>query len=296
MKYELGFFEDFIKTECRKNKKTSPQSNVPDFEKKKTAIEDEVDRVKKTLAEHIFQVDNEGRIELFVQHHQAKIISMADKVVSHLTKEDSVNIKAISSEHSRINLCKVLLQNFEGLLNYIEAYFSKYFDQDQKIPDAYAFISAKELEGQLDTLLKIFEEQKLDGELSRVVLFPIQNFINNSSRGITFRRLIYLKYVAKEFMRLASETDTFSEAVYERLFYLNFNNHYFRQFAVNKIRNVVDALPSMAEQMEYLSLTLKKLNQAQVKPAFALKPEHHSIKNVIAIWLEEEIHYIEKKR
>jgi hypothetical protein len=45
----------------------------------------------------------------------------------------------------------------------------------------------------------------------------------------------------------------------------------------------------MSAQLEHLSLTLKKLNQAQVKPTFGLKPLRESLKNLLSNWLEEEI-------
>lgn len=296
MKYELGFFEEFITKECRKNRRLSPNSIVPDFTKKKLLIENEAERIKKSLAEHVFQVDNESRIELFIQHHQAQIIRLADKVVTQINSEESSTIRAITPEHSKINLCKIVLLSFEGLLNYIEAYFSKYFDQDHKIPDAYAYISAQELEEQKKALSNLFNERKLDKNLSDIILFPIENFLANTNNGITFRRLIFLKYITKELSRLSDQPGNYTEAVFEHLFYLNFNNNHFLRFATNKIRVEVDKLASMAEQLEHLSLTLKKVNQAQVKPSFALKPEHDSVKNIFGAWLEEEIHFIEKRR
>ena len=66
-------------------------------------------------------------MELFVQRHQAHIIRLADKVATAIDKEDPMNIKQISSGHTKLNLYKVLLLAFEDLLNYIEVHFTKYF-------------------------------------------------------------------------------------------------------------------------------------------------------------------------
>lgn len=104
-----------------------------------------------------------------------------------------------------------------------------------------------------------------------------------------------MKYLLKELFSLNSKPD-FSEALFEHLFYLNFNSYHFLLFATAKIRSEVETLPSMTAQLEHLSLTLKKLNQAQVKPSFGLKPLRESLKNLLSNWLEEEIHFIEKKR
>lgn len=103
-------------------------------------IEQEVERIKKSFVNQLFQIENESRIELFIQHHQAHIIRLANKVATEIDKDESMKLKEITSGHTRLNLCKVLLGSFEDLLNYIETHFSKYFDQDQQIPDTYALI------------------------------------------------------------------------------------------------------------------------------------------------------------
>lgn len=179
MKFELEFFDEFIKKECRKNKKLAPSSIIPDFSKKCSLIEQEIERIKKSFTNHLFQIENESRIELFIQHHQAHIIRLANKVATAIDKDESMNLKDITPGHTKLNLCKVLLGSFEDLLNYIETHFTKYFDQDQLIPDSYANISRKEFKEKLETIDKIFSEQKMDDQLSLIVLFPIKRFINN---------------------------------------------------------------------------------------------------------------------
>lgn len=295
MKFELEFFNEFLKNEC-KNKKSKPSSIIPDYPKKRLLIEQEVERIKKSFVEHLFQVENESRFELFIQHHQAHIIRLANIVATSMDKEEALNLNSISAEHTRLNLCKVLLHAFENLLNHIEIRFTKYFDQDQNIPDTYAHISIKEFRERLKDIRRIFVEHEVNNEFTDIVLFPINQFVNDPEKqNITFRRLIYMKYLVKGLSALASKPN-FSESIFEYLFYLNFNSYHFLQFATIKVRGEVEALPSLTDQLEHFSLTLKKLNQAQVKPSFALKPHRDSLKNLFSDWLEEEIHYAEKKR
>lgn len=127
MKFELESIEEFIKSECKKSKK--PLTEIEDFSGKRLFIEQEVERIKKGFSEHLLKVENESRIELFIQHHQSQIIRLADKVVTVIDKEESLNIREISIANTGLDLCKVLLRGFEELLYYIETYFSKYFDQ-----------------------------------------------------------------------------------------------------------------------------------------------------------------------
>ncbi|MCX8489462.1 MAG: hypothetical protein ORN54_00160 [Cyclobacteriaceae bacterium] len=296
MKFELEFFDEFIRKECRKNKKLAPSSIIPDFSKKCSLIEQEVERIKKSFTNHLFQIENESRIELFIQHHQAHIIRLANKVATAIDKDGSMNLKDITPGHTKLNLCKVMLGSFEDLLNYIETHFSKYFDQDQQIPATYAIISIKEFRDKLEIAYKVFAEKGVGKELTDTVLFPVHQFVNvPEKQQVTFRRLIYMKYLLKELHKL-KDNPSFSESVFEHLFYLNFNSFYFLQLATTKIRNEVEGLHSIISQLEHLSLALKKLNQAQVKPSFALKPNRDSLKDLLSNWLEEEIHFIEKRR
>ncbi len=297
MKFELEFFDEFIKKECRKNSKAS-SSAIADFTKKKILIIQEVDRIKKSFITQLFQVEHECRLELFIKNHQAHIIRLADKVATMIDKEESLNLKSITSGHTRLNLYKILLQSFEDLLNYIEVHFVKYFDQDQKIPDAYALLSEKEFDEKLQRLISTFRERQVDERLIEIVLYPLQQFVSKpEKRNVTFRGLIYLKYLANGLLKLSeSQTTNPSESIYEYMFYLNFNSYHLLKYATVKIRNEIEGLPSMAAQLEYLSLKIKKLNQAHVKPSFAFKIKRESLKSLLSNWLEEEIHFIEKKR
>jgi hypothetical protein len=141
----------------------------------------------------------------------------------HLSKNqllscDKVELNKIGAEPTRLNLCKVLLQAFENLLNYIEAHFTKYFDQDQKIPDTYAHISVKEFREKLEVIRKLFVENGVDKEFTELVLFPVNRFVETpEKKNLTFRSLIYKKYLVKELIALKDKPN-FSEAVFEHLF------------------------------------------------------------------------------
>jgi hypothetical protein len=188
---------------------------------------------------------------------------------------------------------------FEDLLNHIEAHFTKYFDQDQKIPDAYIFISVKELEESLNNLQNLFKEKKVEEKLSLLVLYPIIQFTDiPQKQSFSFRRLIYLKYLIKSLFKILEEPreQDYSQTIYEFLIYLNFNNHHFVQYSVTKVKSELERMDSFQAQLEHLSLLIKNLSQAQVKPDYALKPGRPTIKVNLLNWLEDEVHYIEKRR
>lgn len=297
MKFELEFFEEFIAKECKKSAKIN--SVVSDYQKKLYAIEAESDRIKKCFVRHFFEAKNDRQMEQFIQQHQAHIIRLADKVSTIIDKESVHNLKNITSGTSRLNLCKVLLLVFEDLLNYIEVHFTKYFDQDQKLPDAYIFISVKEFEENLNNLQNLFMEKKVDEKLSLLVLYPLAQFTDIPQKQFfSFRRLIYLKYLVKCLFKILEEPQQqdYSQTIYELLIYLNFNNHHFVQYSVTKVKSELERKDSLQSQLEHLSLVIKNLSQSQVKPDYALKPGRTNIKILLLNWLEDEVHYIEKRR
>ncbi len=297
MKFELEFFEEFVTKECRQNAKLN--SSIIDYQKKVDVIEAESERIKKCFVRHLFEAKNDRKMEQFIQQHQAHIIRLADKVATIIDQESVHNLKNITSGTSRLNLCKVLLLVFEDLLNYIEVHFTKYFDQDQKIPDAYIFISVKEFEENLNTLQNLFKAKQVEEKLSLIVLYPIIQFTDIPQKQFfSFRRLIYLKHLVKSLFKILEDNNqqNYSQTIYEFLIYLNFNNHHLVQYSVSKVQTELERMDSLQAQLEHLSLLIKNLSQTQVKPDYALKPGRPLIKNLLLNWMDDEVHYIEKRR
>lgn len=297
MKFELEFFEEFIKNECRHSKRKNPKPEVADFPSKCKSIEDEVQRIKKVFRDRLFQMTDEKLLEHYIQRHQDFIIKLANRVASALDKNHQLTDE-ISPGHTRSNLCKVLLNALEELLTFIERHCSKYFDLDQRISDAYSFLSVKEFEEDYKNLKELLTSKKVDGEMIRIILFPLHQFITDKEKqSITFRRLIFLKYLVKDIQRLIKNfpKESLSNALYEHMFYLNFNGHYFVNYTIDRIRTELQNLTTVRDQLDLLSHTLKSLNQIQVKPSFGLKHNRDSLRDQLLKWLKEEIYYIEKK-
>ena len=128
-------------------------------------------------------------MELFVQRHQAHIIRLADKVATAIDKEDPMNIKQISSGHTKLNLYKVLLLAFEDLLNYIEVHFTKYFWPRSENTRCLCTNIKKGVSRKIGEPTQNILRKKVESELARIVFFPIKQFGNvPEKRVITFPR------------------------------------------------------------------------------------------------------------
>lgn len=295
MKFELDFFEDFIQREL--NTGNSVHRTVKDFTNKVKDINNEVERIKKGFRSHLFNLENESRFEVLIQHHQTHIISLADQVLQLIDTDAIWDYEVITADHTTLNLCKVLLSALKDLLSFIETYFSKYFNLDSTLPICYAIISAQEVIATVDVLKSIAVPEKIDSSLLDIILFPVIEFSQHCERTkATFRRLIFIKILLKElFLLLQSETPSPID-VYRKMCYLNFNSYYYLAYVIKGISLEVQELPTVADQLDRLSYLRKELNQLQVKPGVALKPDRATIQDQIATWLTEEIYYTEKKQ
>ena len=190
-------------------------------------------------------------------------------------------------------------KNLEALLTFIETYLSKYFDLDQKIPDAYMLLERGSLKEIVTTAKKNAFDKGIDGRLIEIALFPIDDFMDEGPRkNITYRRLIYFKGLMQDLNSLlqsGGETDLKSEVI-QLLVYRNFNSHYLLVYLTATIRLEVQSQPTLSAQMDKFNYWTKLFNQFHVKPGSALKYDMSSIKDQLVTWLEQEITYLEKKK
>jgi hypothetical protein len=166
-----------------------------EFEEKKKFITSEVERLKTLLITQPLAIESERLLELFIQHHQLRVVQMVDRISRRC---DPATLWAIDKPDSQMSMVKLSFKKLEELLTFIETHFSKYFDVDQKIPDAYSFLEKRSLRVPSGVAEKK-AAQHLDRELVHIAFFPFNDFTNEESeKSITYRRLIYLKALLRD--------------------------------------------------------------------------------------------------
>jgi hypothetical protein len=192
MKFELNIIQTIIH-------QLNPQNlNNKDFEhqfnKYKSLSDKETERIKKAFIEETFSLKKDRHIEKYIQHHQTAMIRCTDNLLKYFKPKDLNEIYKINDTPSIINLYKHIYCNLEDLLSYIESYFSKYFNLEDKIPDSYRFIAHHEFKEKLSEFNKEFNKKvvKSKCELVPIALNPINRFKSNPGM-ITSKYLIYLK-------------------------------------------------------------------------------------------------------
>lgn len=294
MKYELEALEEFINFLINTYRDEAPDFVIPQFNTKEQFIFAKAFSITRELKSLLFELENESRLETLVQFHQATIIQLVDQL------SDSLGQVGASAEGAtKFQLWKLLNDQLEILLTFIESHLSKYFDLDKKIPNPYMLLEKNSFNEKLQGIHSQMQTRGIDPVLAELILFPVNAALQMKiDFSITYRRLIYIKQLLKD-LDIVLSTDTGSPAfedIFKLLVYLNFNSSYLIHYVIKKITGEAQEQNHVAGQLEGLCRWLKILNQCHTKPSFALKSSRPSLQEQLTTWLTEEICFIEKKK
>lgn len=122
----------------------------------------------------------------YVQVNQAILIRLLDKLYSY-KQDPRINDKIFS-------LYRTLSQHLEHTLDFMEDFFSNYFDRNEKVPAAYLIISLEELCNQLELLRMTFHSSKaIDLGLANILINNFNRFCTQNKNGPTYYQLMYQK-------------------------------------------------------------------------------------------------------
>jgi len=281
VKYELGEIERII----------NEGEHKADF--KKTTINSldeqlriEVERIKKTLVHEVFTFEDERHLERYIQFHQSVLIGLLDKL------DRSSQVKSPRQEFFRL-----IHAHLDQVLRFIERHFAKYFDQDAKAPDGYLSLARKDAQESIDLLTKSFADRNADEKLVFLLLHVLQNIVDSTpDKGITFRQVMYAKEMRKELVRLLERKPggELNEELRQIMYYLNYNSVKVITYHAHYISTLMDSAETRTEKIEKLSLVLKNISQAQVKPEIRYNQQAPSLKDQLMEFITVEMEYQER--
>ena len=290
--YELDKLENLISGELLDTHSggTGPDQAV----QIKKILYEEVERIKKKFVHEIFGFQDERYLERYIQLHQQELIRLTDLLAGQGKKLGS------GSEFNTdlADAYQFAHHILEGLLEFIERHFTKYFDQDAKAPESYIILAGGEVVKSFGELQDRLKQLESDPELINLVLHPMRKFIENIPTGqISYRKIIYVKEIHKALDRIIQigEKDQDVEDDVRLIFlYLNFNTIKYFRYYTNYINNLIREIDSASGRIEKLSFLLKTINQTQVKPGVGYNKTIRSLKDQLVDWISEEIFYLEK--
>jgi hypothetical protein len=282
VKYELKELDRLFSTEeDRTNKQATQDATLGE------SIRIEVERIKKTLTYEVFNFEDERHLERYIQYHQQALIHLLDR--SDALRQTEKNEE---KEYYRI-----FYDAFDELLSFIERHFTKYFDQDAKAPEGYLSLARKDTRINIKKLQKVLAAKDADVKLVNLILHILRKIIDQKAdKATTYRKVMYAKEVQKELFRLTESEDqtNINEELRQIMYYLNYNSIKVLTYHAHYISALLDNTETRTEKIEKLSLILKNINQAQVKPGIGYNLHASSLKNQLNEYISVEIEYHER--
>lgn len=296
MKYELAFIEILVRKEIfteLKNQSLGQSKNTL------LIFDDEIRRIKIEWRNHVFSATDERSIERYIQDHQKVLIELTNHVLDQLG-DNAEKMYSNTADDNQFGLYRSIYKGLEDLLAFIEKYFSKYFDQESKVPDSYKWIAYRDFREQVPGIRNFFLNNNLEKRLLALALYPVDQFLEKAStREVTFRKLIFLKTLIKELEKMSRqnlEGNNLEEQLKMLLFYLDYNSLRAFNYATDFINSYVAKAETLSDRVERLAYAQKCINQAQIKPGFSYNPDYKPIKEQLSDWITEEIHFVEKRQ
>jgi hypothetical protein len=276
VKYELLELERLLQADLRKIKDLPQQLHT------------EAERIRQKLIHEVFTFEDERHLERYIQYHQQALIRLLDKADA-LFEESPTNVK---------DFYRGSRETLNGLLEFVERHFSKYFDQDAKAPQSYLALVRKEARANYRKLQQQLIARKADPQLVTLVLMAVQKMADTSpERGTTYRKVMYAKEVQKELVVMLKRPDTqpdINEELRQLMYYLNCNSIKVITYHAHFINVQLEKADTRTGKLETLSLIMKNIGQAQVKPGIGYNPQALSLKSQLMEYLAVELEHHER--
>ena len=246
--------------------------------------EEDQQTIRSMLIEDLIEKPNVMDKEQYVKVNQTLLIRILDKLfVYSQTRPLNENI---------LLLYNTISQHLQSTLDFIEDFFSNYFDRNEKVPEPYISIAKEYIKKQVKQLKHIVSKQEsTDTFLTNLVLDSIQYLLGAESIVITYSRLSYHKMLLNEL--LSQKVMQSSQCIKEALYYINYNEDNFITYEYEWLKELTKELPSNQEKIAALRFEQKKINQLPLKPNCCYNPNMPSLKDQINGWIDEEVKFLE---
>jgi len=237
------------------------------------------------LIREAFTRRSEQELELLIERYQIFIGRLLDTLYNyHEHKDITDELKGLYEKISH---------DLKDMMGFIETYFSKYFNVDERVPNTYLAAMRHEIKRQLPGIRKLLRAKDGNLQLIDCVLGIIKKFIEDvdALEYISYRSLIYMKNLLRELSQMGRGTcanDKYSPLM-ALLIYLNFNDQAFLKHIFTSFADMLSSLETLQDKIEELRLYHKQTCQMHTKPGVALHLNQASVKQTILAWLDEEI-------
>jgi len=293
LEYELKGLEHIITVVLNTQKLNLERLNEEFINEIKQRADIEKEVIKKQFINVVFLSTQESYLELYFHQHQTALVQLADIIFNYLKPKGPESIFRITNDIAIVNLYKYLYECLEALLNFIRKNYTKYFDQDGKMPETYRWAMAKEIKSNLNQIKKELNKMRVDVEFIKIISNPYEKYLFPEI-AISYREFSYLKELRGELLHSFGKKDktNFSEMISNLLLHMNFNSKRFIKYFVTRIEVKAKSYDNIPDQIKYYSLKMKLLNQVPAKHGYIFTNQHLSIRDQVGSWISEELYYL----
>jgi hypothetical protein len=234
---------------------------------------------------------NDG-VRHFISCLHGRLIQLSDTLLLYI-KQNSKYEGLVPK--NLLSVQKAIFLVVDDLLHFVWKHYSKYCDLDQPVSEKTREIFVRHCN---EVVLAIKKSECYQTyKVVKIALFPFNAIITDKRFKISFHTFCYLKEFLKEVQNFTQYTpdEKLVESFIKRLFYLNYNTFYFREYLIWVIYQKISELITYEEKIGQLYWFLKVVNQMPVKPNTVFIPKQGGIKIFMSEWLVEEIGYLENR-
>lgn len=251
----------------------------------------ETENIRKHLVGSLFNLQEQNELESLVQNYQSVIIRLLDDLYAFKLKAKNKDL---------IRLYTSISSFLSDILSYLETYFSKYFNVNEKIPHTCYTTITKDFELRISKLKLQLKDKPADQEVIRIIFLTFEKLNEDRDKNpLTYRKLVYLKEFLNELDLVSSNLNVnvkvLDVEIQHLLIILNFNHPAFIIHSIDKILQEVNVLETQQEKILKLKFLRKGLNQVNCMPGVALHKDTTSVKDQLVTWIDEEIIFLQSE-
>ncbi|MCR8560359.1 hypothetical protein KXD93_22085 [Mucilaginibacter sp. BJC16-A38] len=228
----------------------------------------------------LFSSVKETIILRYVQYHQAGIISLSDVVYAEIP---GLNENRYSQQLN--NFYNETINQLEGLLQFLEKSFYKYYDFDHVVS---AELCRRESENILNLLKEVISklvragiDQRLIEGLKTAISEKIDNALQS---GISYRQVSYLSGILNLIRARTLRGDFNTDVLAQLLYHQNFNSYYFERWYQSLLTSTI-ANASKKNKDIVIQKELETLQSRFVEHGKSFHHELPAINDSLIAWL-----------
>ncbi len=248
----------------------------------------EMEKLRTLLVKDFVAGAKQKKMEFLVQFNQGILIRLLDKLHEYR------NSPAASDK--AILLYESISIHVRFILDFIEEYFAKYFDRNEKVPISYLIPSKEEILHQLKRLQKLFAINKAtDSFLPDLIRSNFTDFCKDEITPVTYSELIYQKELVKELLSLhkPGKNDNFQKELEDKLISMNFNSTSFTDYLLERLNIRIEQATTSKSKVAIIASFQRSITLICLRRSFALCSNCPNVKETILSIIDKEFFFLQ---